>query len=67
MRAIAGPHRLQDRRLVRGQLKRIAITACDEDSAAAPLLVSHGRREEIVGLVAGSLGTSEAAGGHELR
>ena len=66
-RHLAGPHRLQDRRPVRGQLKRIAIAACDQDSAAAPLLVSHGRREEIVGLVAGSLCTSEAAGGHELR
>ncbi len=54
MRHLAGPHRLQDRRPVRGQLKRIAIAACDHDSAAVPLLVSHGRREEIVGLVAGS-------------
>ena len=28
-RHLAGPHRLQDRRPVGGQLKRIAITACD--------------------------------------
>src|SRR5204862_2657081 len=49
------------------ELKGVAIAARHQHGAAAPLLGAGRGGEEIVGLVAGTLGIGEAAGGDEFR
>jgi hypothetical protein len=65
-RHLAGPHRVEDRRSVRGELKRIAVARRDEHAAASPLLRRNRRGEKIIGLVTGRLREGEAACRDEL-
>ena len=63
----AAADRIEDRGLVGGELKRVAVAACDQHSAASPLFGRRRGGEEIVGLVSRALGVGEAAGGDEIR
>ena len=63
----AGTHRVEDRGLVRGQLEAVAVTAGNENGAAAALLRGDGRREEIVGLEFRAARVGKPAGGDEIR
>ena len=53
--------------MLRGELERVAVAARDERRTAALFFRSRGRGEEIVGLVAGTLGVRETEGCNELR
>ena len=67
-RHLAGAHGMQNRRLLRGELKRVAVAAGDDGAAVAALLFARYRSgEEIVGLEARRFGVGEAAGGDEVR
>jgi len=66
-RHLAGADRIEDRRVSRGELERVAIAAGHQHGATAPLLGGSGGGEEIVGLVAGALCIGKAAGGDEVR
>src|SRR5207244_9476600 len=57
---------LEDRRQLRGELEGVTVGRGDDRRAAASLLRLGRRRQEVVGLVAGSLGDGEAAGTAEL-
>src|SRR5438094_813479 len=56
------PDRLQDGRVLAGELERVAVGGGDEGGAAPLLLLRDRRSEEVVGLVAGALGSNEAEG-----
>ena len=66
-RHFAGPHGIEDRRRVRGELERVAVAARDQHGPVPLLFRGDGGGEKIVSLVAGALGGLEAAGLHELR
>ena len=68
MRAISpAANGIEDRRVSRGELERVAIAAGHQHGTAAPLLGGGRGGEEIVGLVAGAPGVGKAAGGDEIR
>src|SRR5690606_4012390 len=64
-RHLAGLHRMEDDRPLRGELEGVAVAAGDEDTAAAALLGGDGGGEKIVRLVARRLRVREAARGDE--
>src|SRR5206468_10741866 len=59
-------YRLHDGSGVRGELKGIAITACDDDGAAAPLLCGNRGGKKVVSLVTRRLGVGKSAGAYQL-
>ena len=65
--ALHRAHRLQDRRHVRGELKRVAVAARHDRGSATPLFLRDRGGEEVVRFVAGRLSVGERAGRDELR
>ena len=66
-RHFAGLYRVEDRGFFRRELEGVAVTAGDEHGATASLLCQSRRGEKIVGLVAGTPGIGEPAGGDKFR
>src|SRR5947209_14315769 len=63
-----GAHGMQNRRLLAGELERIAVAAGDDRAPIAALFFTRGRSsEEIVRFVTRRFGVNETAGGDEIR
>ena len=58
---------MEDGRGPGGELKCVAIAACNDSGSASPLLRRGRSGEEIVGLISRRLGICETAGGDEAR
>src|SRR5205807_1989767 len=61
------PYRLQDRRVLAGELESVAVGGRHESRAATALLDGDGSGEEVVRLVPGRLSVREPERGDELR
>ena len=59
--------RVKNPRPCGGKLKGVTIAAGDQSRTPSPLFGGSRRGQEIVGLVAGTLGVSKATGGDKLR